>query len=336
MKRPNGYGSVINLGKNRRQPWAVRVTDLAASAADVVDGQRKRKYRYIGYFETKQEAYDALDRFNSAKTPLDCLGMTFYDIWQKWAERNLETGSSARMYSYKAAIEKCKPLYDRRITDLRLADLQEIVDNYEGKSKSCLNNIKIVMGFIYDYAIKNDIVNKDYSKYIEINAKKEENHAPLTHKAVDRLLAVPDPTEAQKMMMIYIFTGCRLNELMSLKKENIYLEEQYFRITKAKTAAGVRIVPIADKILPIFKEFCNKPGKNLFAMKSDTYRALFTEFFAGQTPHATRSTFISFLTEKDVPQIIIQKIVGHASGNVTGDVYTRLSLQPLLEAVNRL
>jgi integrase len=58
--------------------------------------------------------------------------------------------------------------------------------------------------------------------------------------------------------------------------------------------------------------------------------------FPGLTPHSTRTTFVSFLTEKDVPQIIIKKIVGHTSGDVTADVYTKLSLAPLLEAVNKL
>jgi integrase len=68
----------------------------------------------------------------------------------------------------------------------------------------------------------------------------------------------------------------------------------------------------------------------------DDYATEFSKLLPDHTPHDTRTTFISFMTEKDVPQIVIQKIVGHATGNVTGDVYTRLSLRPLLDAVNKL
>jgi len=336
MKRPNGYGAVINLGKGRRKPYAVRVTDTRASSVPDADGTYRRKYNYIGYYATKNKAYSALDKYNENKTPINYLGITFGEIWQIWADRNLETASASRAYSYSAAAEKCRPLFDIRITQIRLAELQQLVDSYAGTSKSNLNNIKIVMSFVFDWAIKNDIVNKDYSKYVEISPKQTVNHSPLTHLQVDDLKAVPAPSDVQKITLMFLYTGCRISELFKLKKEDIHIEEQYLHIGKAKTAAGVRIVPIADKVLPIFKYYYDSPGKKLFPIDLQTYREEFSKLFPGRTPHDTRSTFISFMLEKDVPLVTVQKIVGHASGNVTADIYTKLSLAPLLEAVNRL
>ncbi len=337
MKRPNSYGAVIYLGKNRRRPWAARVTDLQASAESAVNGQRTRKYKYIGYAETKAEAYEILDKYNANKTPINYLGITFGEIWQAWADRNLNKGSKARAASYKAAIKKCEPLFPRRITNIRLADLQEIADQNAGASKSTLNNIKIVMSFVFEWAIKNDIVEKDYSKFVEISAKKTENHIPLTHTQVNDLMALPAPNFTQKLILLYLFTGCRPSELLELKKADVHLDEQYIHIRKAKTAAGVRLVPLADKIIPIARDLYNSAVGNAFINCSyDEYITAFAKILPDHTPHDTRSTFISRMTEKDVPQIIIQKIVGHATGNVTGDVYTRLSLQPLLDAVNKL
>jgi integrase len=336
MKRPNGYGSIVNLGKNRRKPYAVRVMDRDKSYTPNPDGSYTRKYTYIGYYEKKADAQEALDQFNAAKTPPSYARMTFADIWQIWADRNLHGKSESRAVVYTAAYKKCAPLYNRAIVDIRLADLQNVIDAYPDGSRSTLNNIKIVMSFVFEWAIKNDIVDKDYSQFVEISARKQVNHAPLTHQQVDNLIAQNSPEICAKMAIVYLYTGCRLSELLELDKNDVHLQEQYMHIRKAKTAAGVRLVPIADKIAPIIAEFMQAPGKTLFNASKKDYISYFKNAFNGLTPHSTRSTFISFLTEKDVPQIIIQKIVGHATGNVTGDVYTRLSLQPLLDAVNKL
>lgn len=52
-----------------------------------------------------------------------------------------------------------------------------------------------------------------------------------------------------------IYTGVRVSELLNLKKENINLDEQYFDVVQSKTKSGVRRVPIADKVLPFFKNW---------------------------------------------------------------------------------
>ena len=83
MKNPNGYGSVYKLtDKKRRKPWAVRVTD----SWDIVDGKLKRKYKYLGYYETRKEAMQALAEYNvnPASVTKDIL---FVDLYKMWSER---------------------------------------------------------------------------------------------------------------------------------------------------------------------------------------------------------------------------------------------------------
>ena len=54
------------------------------------------------------------------------------------------------------------------------------------------------------------------------------------------------------------------------------------------------------------------------------------------TPHCTRHTCVSLLTEAGVDERIIQKIVGHKGQNVTQAVYTHLDLDTKLDAINRI
>ena len=63
MKLPNGYGSVIRLSRHRRKPYAVRVT---LSRTD--DGKQKK---YLGTFQTRQEALNALANYNQSPFDVD-------------------------------------------------------------------------------------------------------------------------------------------------------------------------------------------------------------------------------------------------------------------------
>lgn len=44
MRNPNGFGGVVNLGKNRRRPFAVRITAGWTSEGKAI-------YKYLGYYE---------------------------------------------------------------------------------------------------------------------------------------------------------------------------------------------------------------------------------------------------------------------------------------------
>jgi integrase len=54
------------------------------------------------------------------------------------------------------------------------------------------------------------------------------------------------------------------------------------------------------------------------------------------TPHCTRHTCVSLLTEAGVDDRIIKKIVGHKGQGVTETVYTHIELPIKLEAINRI
>ena len=56
-----------------------------------------------------------------------------------------------------------------------------------------------------------------------------------------------------------------------------------------------------------------------------------------QTPHCTRHTCISMLTEAHADQTMIKKIVGHSGAmTLTERVYTHLDIETLVEAINKI
>lgn len=134
---------------------------------------------------------------------------------------------------------------------------------------------------------------------------------------------------------------------MISKKEDVHLDEQWFNVRHSKTEAGVRAVPIADKVLPFWRNFmekskspyavCTEDGKklNYDNFVSAYWFPLMSELNMKHTPHETRHTFISLMVAANANQIILKKIVGHKSiMNITEKVYTHVEIQTLLREVN--
>lgn len=334
MRNPNGYGSIIDLGKNRRRRYGVRITDTYTSALLSPDGTFKQKYKYIGYYATVKEAKKALADYNNNQTPTNYVDITFAQVWERWCSRNLTEKDTARYRSYLAAFKKCSALHDRRMQDIRLNDLEEVIDLNSGSSKSTLNNIKIVMNFIFTWALQNDVILKNYVDFLTI----KEHKTVESHKAfkADEISNMWKHKDLYIPVLIYIYTGCRPIELLDLNKADVHIAEKYFYISKSKTKAGIRIVPIADKIMPFFEYYMSQEGDKLLPFSYNDLRLFYSANIPSHTPHDTRSTCVSLLTSAGVREVIIQKIVGHSGGNVTRDVYTQLELPPLLEAINKI
>ena len=60
-----------------------------------------------------------------------------------------------------------------------------------------------------------------------------------------------------QIILMLLYNGTRISEFLDLKKENVHLEEQYFDVIDSKTENGIRKVPIADKLLPYYKDWYN-------------------------------------------------------------------------------
>ena len=129
--------------------------------------------------------------------------------------------------------------------------------------------------------------------------------------------------------------------------EDVHLDDRWFYVKESKTSAGIREVPIAEKIVPFFESWISKKSDYLICTpegKHFIYRNFYDSYWKPimdalslkYTPHCTRHTCISLLTEAGVDERIIQQIVGHKGQNVTQIVYTHVDLPNKLEAINKI
>lgn len=350
MKMPNGYGSVYKLSGNRRKPWAARVTDGWVN--DTKTKKSKQKYKFIGFYETRKEALLALADYNANPYNIDTANITFQEVYERWNAEHFPTVSESNVKGYKAAFLLCAPIAGRRFVDVKLDDLQACADN-SGKNTPTLRKYKVLLGLMYKYAVIHEIIPKERNTVEYVNIKKAGNpnaynREPFSSQEVARVWEVKDTNIYYTVVLLLIYTGCRISELLDLKKTEVDLPGRCFKILEAKTAAGIRTVPIAEKVVPFFEYWLNlndceyllsTPEGEHFLYRNyyDSYWSPLMETLSMKhRPHDTRHTCISLLAAAGVDERVIKKIVGHKGQGVTETVYTHFELAELKDAIDKI
>lgn len=342
MRLPNGYGSVYKLSGNRRKPWIARKTIEYYTA--VVDGKEvpKQRYKTIGYYETQAEALQALANYNSNPYDIDASKVTFKELYEKWSAAKYEKIVDSR--GYIAAYKIAEPIYNIRFVDIRADHMQDVIDNC-GKNYPTLKNVKILFGQLYKYAMKNDIVSKDYSSFVEIGkANTESKRTPFTKKEIEKLFESVGRYDDVESILIMIYTGLRPGELIKIKISDINLEDKYI-VGGIKTDAGKdRLIPINNKIMPFISAAKNSGNKYLLqggTGKPFSYDKYLDHFVIAMNqlgmkhkPHDCRHTFATLMSNAGADTVSLQKIIGHASYNTTANTYTHKDIEQLKKAID--
>lgn len=211
------------------------------------------------------------------------------------------------------------------------------------KTYYSLENCRAALKRVYDYAIK-----YDYADYLDISeapaGEKKEKH-PFTDEQRQQLW---DSHESymEKLALVLMYTGLRRAEIANLKKDDIDIDQKLINIKASKTDAGVRVVPICDRIYPLFKEIYdgssvyfieNRFGKKYTTRGIDkTFSEVMDKLGYNRDLHKCRHTLATMLDNKDAKPLIAKKIMGHKIADATSGVYTHKTLDQLRETMNLL
>ena len=350
MKLPNGFGTVYKQPGNRRNPYVAKKTK--GWEINPETGKAKQLYTIVGYYPTRKEALTALAEFNANPYDVNAAKVTFEDVYDRWSSAHFQTVSDSNVKGYKAAWLLCDKIATMRFVDVKLDHLQMIVDE-SGKNYPTLRKLKALLSLMYKYAVIHEIIPKERNLVEYVNIKNAGNpnaydRKPFSKTEVNRIWKVKDTNIYYTVVLMLIYSGCRISELLDLKKENVNLEERWFKIIEAKTAAGIRTAPISEKVYPFFEYWYNlnnceyllsTPEGEHFKYRNyyDSYWIPLIEAVGmSHRPHDTRHTCISMLTVAGVSDKIIKKIVGHKGQGVTETVYTHFEIEELLDAINKI
>lgn len=342
---PNGFGSVYKLSGNRRRPWAARKTTGWKDNGQPI-------YAFIGYYKSRAEALEALVEYNKDPYDLHIGTITFGELYDKWSAEHFRKISHSGVVSYSSVYKCCDAIDRMRVSDIKLDHLQKVMDS-SGKHTPTLKTMKNLFGLMYDYAVIHEIVTPDKRemvRYLDVSKPGNPNRLDrkiFTHEEIDRIWEMKDANIYITVLLIMVYTGVRIGELLGLQKDDVHLDERWFYVREAKTAAGIREVPIAEKIVPFMEYWISRPCASLicsvrnaplpyYTFRDNYWKAIMDLLAMDHRAHDTRHTCISLLTEAGVDARIIRQIVGHKGLGVTETVYTHLELPAKLEAINRI
>lgn len=342
MKRPNGTGSVYRI-KNRklRKPYVAVYTK-----GWHVDGTRKRQI--IGYFERASDAQMALAEYQYNPDKYDNKYITFGDVWEWMIEEKKRNGVDIVKGKYSTIKKKLEPILSLPMQQIRLSHLQAIFDKYNHLGRSSHEAMLKAVNGVFKEAIKNDVINKNYTPFITIPAREKSTlHKPFSTEEIQILWKHTD-RKLVKILLIYIYTGLRPVELFKIKLSDVFITDRYM-IGGVKTTAGKnRMIPLATCIMPFVEELYNIASvqqsetlipKGYVPERYDRQLVALCEELnlMDHRRHDTRHTFITLCSNAGIDEYIIKEIVGHShSGNITRDVYIHKSIQQLIQKIDRI
>lgn len=338
-RRANKTGSVYKRSDLKNRPWV-------AVTPSEWDEEGNRSNQTIGYFATQQEAVEALDEYR--KNPTTKLNVTVQEIFDEWSAVSYKDISPQTQANYNAAWKRLTKIADIKMRELRTGDMQSCIDAASEMSASSLSKIKILLTQLCDYSMQNDIVNKNYAKFIKLPKKEKTVKDCFTDLELKKIENAVGVVPWADVILMMCYTGFRVSEFLELTA-HAYDAKNNTLTGGLKTEAGKnRIVPVHHKILPILKQWiakkgdtiiCKDNGKSMDAhyfRKHKFYPALEAIGVRKLTPHATRHTFATRLAACGVDTKHIQQLCGHEDYALTANVYTHPDTAGLAKSIEQM
>jgi integrase len=158
-----------------------------------------------------------------------------------------------------------------------------------------------------------------------------ENAVSLVIKAIEI-----EDNELADIIRVAMFTGARLEEICTITVQNI--QPDRIIVSGTKTATSLRQVPIHPQLDPTIRRLIGerKTGflfpdltENKFGDRSNAVGKRFghmktnMKFGSQYVFHSLRKTFSNILWSNHVQRELISQLLGHKTGHITTDVYTR-------------
>lgn len=291
--------------------------------------------------ELKKQIIKTLSKYNQSHREASDQ-KTFKDIYEEFylwkfkKDYDHKEKKTSMENSMRSAFKNCKSIHDDNFRKLTTNDLQKVIDECPLKHSS-LELIVILFHQMYAYAEANDLIDKDYSKFVKISIKDDdESGVPFTEADLNLLWENKDNSIVE-FILIMCYSGFRITAYKSLQ---VNLEEKYF-FGGIKTKAGKdRYVPIHSGIYDLVENRMQRDGCILLDktgdFRKDMYKTLNELGIEKHTPHDCRHTFSMLCDKYNVNENDKKRLLGHAFKDITNKVYGHRELEDLRTEIEKI
>lgn len=305
MRRANGTGCVRKLQGKRRKKYQAIITMRV---------NNNYKQIHLGTFKTRKEAQQYLEYYVNSNANANEKDIKFKDVYDDWSVKHYKNIRENTVKEYISMYKKCEILHEMDMRDIKYNEVQNVIDSMPKSSRQIG---KTFLKMIFDYAIKNDYIEKNYAQYAQCEKYKKKVKKIFTVNEIEKL--EKDSTNCGKILKILLYTGMRISEVLNLEENDIDIINKKITIHEAKTVAGTRCVPVHDNIIHCldFKK-CSYEVIHAYIKKNYNH-----------TCHDCRHTFASRCKQLKLDSYITKLILGHSVNDITLKVYTHTGFKEI-------
>jgi integrase len=346
-------GSLFQRGK-RQKVWVARWWEDIINADGTMG--RMRRSTVIGSvadFTTRRLAMNALSErlrlLNSGSQRPQTM-RTLKDFVQKdWEPVVLPTLKYATQKHYKYVLgAHLIPVFgEHRLSDISREAIQAFLmaKLRDGLSWETVHHFRCALSKVLGTAEEWNYIADNPARKARLPRREyKSERSILTPEQIQRLLtALPEPSKSAVTLLV--LTGLRIGELLALRRKSVDLGAQALRITETvyeghfdspKTKRSVRSIPIGPKSISILSVLCkdaNDPDSLVFSTRSGQPLCRRNLFHRQLRPtceklglpkttwHALRHCHATLLDAVGAPLGTVQALLGHASPEVTRQIY---------------
>ena len=188
IRNKNGYGTVVKLSGNRRNPYEVRVNTR-------MDERYYPVYDVLGRYATREEGLIALAEYNKNPYDLNKSKLTFSELYEAFYydkyELSGKTFSQSSKDCTRSAYNHMELLHDRPYKDIRANDFKAVfaqMKNGKSLSHAMQEHMKNLIVQMDKFALQNDIISKGYASFVNITVEEDDKPGvPFTHDELVKL-----------------------------------------------------------------------------------------------------------------------------------------------------
>lgn len=267
--------------------------------------------------------------------------ITLMQLFNEWLPVHSQSISMSAVNSYHIAFKHISNIADMPITDIHFQHLQNVINSMhvKGLSYSSCKKVRTLLNQLFNYAIIKDYPITNYAQHLNLGPNIPTiKRRVFTRQQINKLWAIDTPYS--RMIIILLYTGLRIGELLNLRRQDINRRSSYLIVRHAKTKAGEgRIIPIHHRIMPIIEQLYINTGDYLFTISYTAFRKHFQDIMkllnCKHTIHDTRHTFASLL-DAVAPPNALRSLLGHKQGDITTRVYTHKTIRELRKTIELL
>lgn len=341
-----------------------------------LDESNKKKYKYLYASSEKELRRLESELLSKLNKGIDIV--TADDTYQQWLDRLKAVKETELTESeYDTFVARAsyfsKKFGNTPLNEIGQQAVQPVVNEvfkcnpttHKPSAKRTVERYLSAASAVFEYAIENRAVDFNPCRYVKIpKAAKTSERRALTQE--ERKWVEEMPHRAQLPAMLMMYSGLRKGEVTALLWSDIDFNNKTITVNKSfdfkqckikspKTASGVRVVSVPDKLIDFLKEQPKTSvlvvtGANGQRMTETAWKRLWESYINDLnlkygkainkrnkfdpkgnimtiepfTPHCLRHTFCTIMYEAGIDVLTAKEQMGHSDVKTTLSIYTHL------------